>query len=454
MPRRHAQRPTVFELRRARRMAYLNGAIWSFGNGLVSTMLVIYLAMDLGVEVVGLGVGLIIAAPQIVGLLRMSAPTLIGRLGDRKSFCLATFALAGLVLTTLPAAVAVLPTQRASLYALVAVWCVFHLLQYLGTVALWSWLADLAPLPIRGRFIGRRERSMVAAQAAAMILTAIFSYYAGRDQLDWPKWLCYTLPTILGAFFMLAAIIPLALMPRVGPPQARAPLAACLPARSRTAPRTPADKPPLALLAPFLDRRFLGLMLFGCWFSFFNGVTQSAHFVYGDKVLLVSLSAMLTLRTVTRVGQFTLSPICGRLADRLGDVAVLAPCLFLVAQGPLFYLLATPAHPWLIDCAWIVWIAYAGVNVALPNLMLRLSPRKTNASYIAAYYALTGLFYAGSTIVGGCLVDMPRSQIFQYFQTATGLDHYQTIFLVGWLARMAAVPILLLLVAVPGKIKL
>jgi len=36
-------------------------------------------------------------------------------------------------------------------------WCTYHLLEYLGTVALWAWLADLVPLRIRGRFLGRRE---------------------------------------------------------------------------------------------------------------------------------------------------------------------------------------------------------------------------------------------------------------------------------------------------------
>ena len=425
-------------------MAYLNGMIWSFGNGLISTMLVVYLAMDLGFKVVGLGVSLILAAPHIVGLLRMGAPAMIDRLGDRKSFCLATFALGGLTLLALPLTVAgrLLPSARTSLYALVAVWCVYHLLQYLGTVALWSWLADLVPLEIRGRFIGRRQRWMVAAGAVSMILTGLFTYYTGEHEFNWPAWLRYTVPTLLGSLFMLSAIIPLARMPRVGPSQA-AP-AAGLPSLGNLA----------AVARPFLDRRFLGLILFGCWFSFFNGVTQSAQYVYGKQVLFIPLFAMLALKTTMRLGQFSLSPACGRLADRLGDCPVLAPCLFLVAQGPLFYLLSTPDHPWWLAAAWIIWIAYAGVNVALPNLMLRLSPQRSNTPYIAAYYAITGICYAASTIAGGYLVDSPQNLVFQFCQTATGMGHYQAIFLFGWLARMAAVPILILLVAAPGKRRL
>ena len=53
-------------------------------------------------------------------------------------------------------------------------------------------------------------------------------------------------------------------------------------------------------------------------------------------------------------------------------------------------------------------------------------------------------FPCGATVVG-------HKAIFQYCQTATGMDHYQAIFLLGWITRMAAVPILILLVAAPGK---
>lgn len=446
----HEQHLTVETRRRARRLAYRNGMLWSFGNGLTSTMLVVYLAMDLGVGVVGLGVSMILAMPNIVGLLRMSAPALIGRLGDRKIFCMVTFALAAVVLLMLPLTVAggLLASARTSLYGLVGVWCVFHLLQYLGTVALWSWLADLVPLGIRGRFIGRRERWMVAAQAVAMIITGLFSWCVRNHLPDWPTWVRYTVPTVLGSFFMLAAVVPLAQMPRVGlsrPSSTTKPSTVLhwrlLPSYSRLT----------ALAAPLLDRRFMGLIIFGCWFSFFNGVTQSAHFVYGGRVLGVSLFAMLTLRTVTRVGQFSLSPMFGRMADRIGNRPVLVPCLFLVAQGPLFYFLSTPECRWWFAGAWIVWIAYAGINVALPNLMLRLSPQRANTSYIAAYYAITGVCYATSTIAGGYLVDSPRLWFFEYWQSATDLGHCQAIFLLGWVARMAAVPILVLLVAAPGK---
>ena len=46
---------TVNERRHARQMAYLNGGLWAIGNGLTSSSLVVYLALEL--DAPGLGVG-------------------------------------------------------------------------------------------------------------------------------------------------------------------------------------------------------------------------------------------------------------------------------------------------------------------------------------------------------------------------------------------------------------
>jgi len=432
-------RLTVSQRRRARRLAYWNGAIWSIGNGLASTTLVVYLAMELGAEQIGLGIGLILATRHVVGILRLSAPAMIGRLVDRKRFCLGTFLVGTVVLLGLPlvAAPGRLPSAVASLGALVVLWCVYHLLQYLGTIALWSWLADLVPLAIRGRFLGRRQRWIVAGEAAAMLSGGLFVWGWRTLHPAWPRWIAYVIPATLGGCTMIAALVPLMLMPQA--------------ASSPTVRRGATLR---SMLAPFADSRFLRLLLFGCWFSLSNGLTQSAQFSYPKQVLGIILFAMLAMQTGMRIGQFTISPWCGRLADRVGNRPVMMGCLLLVAQGPLFYLFSTPDERWWIVGAWVVWIAYAGINVCLPNLMLKLSPDKSNSPYIATFYAVTGLCYAANTIVGGALFDRYRHCTWTLFG-ALELDYYQGIFLAGWIARSLGLLVLLLVVeqvkAVPPR---
>ena len=430
MPVDSAKPLTVAQRRRAMRLAYWNGAVWAVGNGLASTALIVFLALELGVERAGMGIALIIAAPSLAGLLRLGAPAIIGRLVDRKHFCLGCYWLSTCVLLTLPQVCApgFLPTPRDSLWALVVLWCVYHLMQYLGTIALWSWLADLVPPRIRGRFIGRRNRWMVVGEASAMIASGLFVWYWKEEWFpDGPMWRPYAISAGLGACFMIAAVVPLLVMTR--------------PIDRGSAPRTGLLR---SLRAPFADPRFLRLVLFGCWFSLSTGITQLAQYIYTKDVLLVGLFVLLAMKTGMRGGQFAVSPWMGRLADRIGNRSVMIVCLLLCAQGPAFYLAATPETWWWIIGAWVVWIAYAGMNVCLPNIILKLSPADSNAPYIAMYYAVTGLCYALNTILGGYLSDRFRDATFQFGGTV--FDYYDAIFLLGWIARTLGVLVLLIVI--------
>ena len=222
-----------------------------------------------------------------------------------------------------------------------------------------------------------------------------------------------------------------------------------------------------SLARPFADSRFLRLLLFGCWFSFSNGLTQTMQTTFPARVLQVSLMMMLAVSTAMRLGQLGISPALGRMCDRIGNKSVMLFCLVLTAQGPLFYFFSRPQAPWWFVGAWIVWIAYAGLNIGLPNLMLKLAPGQTssatgkassaagsasasNTPYIAAYFTVTGLCYAANVILGGWLFDRYGTSSFEFFGST--LDYNQCIFLLGWAARCLGI-IFLLLVIEPGSNK-
>jgi len=428
---------TVCQRRRARGLAYWNGAIWGLGNGLADTMLVIYLALELNAPAIGLGVGLLLAMRYVVGLLRLGAPAMIGRLVARKPFCIAGYVLAALTLSCLPLAAAPgrLPSPGWSLAALVVFWCVYHVLQYLATVGLWSWLADLVRLRGRSRFLGRRERWLLVGQAAGMLAAGLFAWNFHKHYPNEPRWLGYAVPAFCGAMFMLLAVVPLGLMPP----------GVC----SRVVARGAGWRD---LAKPLGDPRFLRLLVFGCWFSFFNGVTQSAQNIFHKEVLALPVLMPLALRTMLRCGQLSVSPSLGRAADRYGNRNMMVPCLLLAASGLGFYFLAaTWGWGWFVG-AWVVWIAYAGINVGQPGLLLKLSPSQANTPYIATYFAVTGLCYALSTICGGWVMDRWVDAAF-YLPGGLRVDFYQVSFLVGWITRSLGVVVLWLVVveAVPRE---
>jgi MFS family permease len=108
-----------------------------------------------------------------------------------------------------------------------------------------------------------------------------------------------------------------------------------------------------------------------------------------------------------------------------------------------------------------VWIAYAGLNIGLPNLMLKLasgqssgatgclSASASNTPYIAAYFTVTGLCYAANTILGGWLFDRYGNSTFIFL--GGSLDYNQWIFLIGWAARCLGIMALILVIEPENK---
>ena len=93
----------------------------------------------------------------------------------------------------------------------------------------------------------------------------------------------------------------------------------------------------------------------------------------------------------------------------------------------------------------MVWSAYAGLNVCLTNIMLKLSPASDNSGYIASFEALGGVAYGLSSIAGGVLLDRLRDAHFEFTVGALRFDHFAVLFLAGavtrvcglfWLARI------------------
>ena len=167
-------------------------------------------------------------------------------------------------------------------------------------------------------------------------------------------------------------------------------------------------------------------------------------------VLGISLFLALSLKTGMRLGQVGVSPWAGRLADRWGNRPVMIVSQLLVAAGLLPFAVASPDRwQWYIG-AWVLWIAYAGLNVCRPNLMLKLSPERANPPYIAAFYAVTGLCYAASTIVGGMLVDQCRGWEFPLAGDLT-LQFFTYLFIFGWAVRSLGALVLLLVIEPAGR---
>jgi MFS family permease len=402
-------------VRRAMRLANANAALWAVGNGLVSTLLVIYLAAELGAA--GLAVSLILAAPRFAGVLRLGVPALIARLRARKAVCLTAYGLSAVFLCVVPA-VARLHGSIADRYAvamLVIAWCAYHLAEYVGTVALWSWLGDLTPRKVRGRLLGYRERWLVTGRIGGLAASAALAGLWSWQLPQGPRWQPLALSAAAGAGLMLAAIVPLTRMPGV-------------PNAPSAVPRAPWR----TLASALLDPSYRRLIVFSCWFSLVNGVTAAAQEFYPIRMLGLGYAPRQVLQGAMRTGQLAIAPSMGRLIDRYGSRPVMIASQLLVATGPLFFVVATPHRPWLIAGAFVVWIAYAGLNIGLDNIKLKLASECNNAPYIAMLHALSDLANGVAIVAGGMLLARIPNDGSQ------AMDFYARLFLLGWLGRTLA----------------
>ena len=154
------------------------------------------------------------------------------------------------------------------------------------------------------------------------------------------------------------------------------------------------------------------------------------------RVLNISYAERLALDGTSQGLQSAVMPWIGRVIDRRGNVPVLVVSQLLVACGMLFLLVATPEYRWWVAGAYALWIAYAGINVAMPNLVLTLTQRESYAAYAAAWFAWTQLVYALSTLAGGLLFDWASANWQAWSSTFGGVDHFVAIFVLGFVLRL------------------
>jgi MFS family permease len=411
--------------------AHLNAGLWGLGNGLVSTTLASYLARQLGAE--GLAFGLIFASQHIAGGLRLFTPWILNWVGSRKWFAVGAFTISCLLLLMLPGICQ--PghpaDQTFKLRAFVALWGGWHLAMFVGAIALWSWIGDLVSSPVRGKFIGVRQSWLMIGQIAGMLAAAWFASWYPTWNTTATRWHTLSWPALAGGWCMLLAVLPLVWMPDVK---------LVMPQRDYAG----------QLWAAMTDRRFRPLLAFWCYAGLVNGVSQAVQGLYPVVVLKLPISTTLAMVAAMHLGQILLSPLLGYLADRGNSRTIMIVSQVLVSIALFFFpFVATSTAdgspiPYGMWFAHGLWIAYSGLNVCLPHLMLKLSPGENSPPYISTFYGLSGLAIALSSIVCGQWFDS-LDRTYQWDLGALSLDRFELFLYLGAILRLTSVVWLCLL---------
>ena len=412
--------------------AYDNGFLWGIGQGLLNSMMIRYLLIDVcksqpeTLAWEATAVAWAIAAPRFAGFFRVFAALLIDLCGSRKWFCIGGLLFAPLFVGLIPLYVPRLITNdspKTVLVFIITAWFCYHLVEYLAMVAFFSWVGDLVPNRVRTRFFAWRQGWLLGGMLIGVIFATRLLPELFPVAENAPIGERYLIPATLGCLLKFVSVLPLVKMPEI--------------AWQRTAFRF-VDRI-VQMFAPLANGRFMLLVGFVSWIHLANGLTQATQTSYNYWLFPGEEYAMIALfGTLTQTGQLFLSPPTGRLLNRFGNAKVMAVSMIFVSTGSLCYFAATPGTKYFLALAAVAWVFWVGVNIGTINMAVGLARPDEKTAYLAFYFAITTGMLALGTIIGGMLADHFRETVIAVPLTETTWNYAQLGFVLSWLMRLSS----------------
>ncbi|MBQ9798974.1 MAG: hypothetical protein IJO40_03450 [Thermoguttaceae bacterium] len=433
-------------LRRAARDAFCRNAfLWGVGNSFVNSTFVIYFLTSLvpnarASTALGTAIAWTVAAPRLIGLLRLLTPAAIGLLGGRKRLCVGCALLAPTILLALPLGAPFFERLATTgddgldvaFFLIGAIWAIHHLAEYVATTALWSWMGDVVTPASRLRFFARRERRLLLGKLVGLAGVGVFTYLqTTRPFTSLPlsddAWKI-ALP-LLGVVFLIFSAFPLVKAPEI-----------CV----EKSDNFRVFKLLQSFCAPLRSPSFLSLVLFGAALQAILGFTQSPQYYFRTSVLELSLFISLASSAFINVGQWRCADRAARFVARRGVPTVCFSALSVVAVGFFLYAAAPPTAWFVVFVAALFWIAWVVVNIALNNEITRRSNPNERSAFVAFYFAATALSFGLASMCGGRVFDGVRALAVERQTPDLTIEYCRVVFLAAG-ALSALAPLLLLL---------
>ncbi len=392
--------------------------LFTAGNVLTSGGFLYYFVNSLGPS--AWMYSLLMITPEMSETASLWTRTVIARLGSRKKTWLIFLLLARFFALGVPAMAfdTLRPDDTEKAFWIIVISLAFsHLSRSIAYVSYLSWISDVVPREIWGRFFALRRIAnlvvMISVPVAASLLRADWKTWMDHDAVRW----AYVAVFVLGNLLMLLSAIPLWRVPDI-------PVL-----WSEQSPRLAS-----ALAHVRATRPLRLVVLSSMWLAFSQGLTQTPFFYYSVRVLNIPLSTYFVLSGLMYALQIPLSSFGGWLSERYGDKWPLIIGLLSVSMSMGFWLQATPEEPDWLYGAYAMWGLFGVVNICQRNLLLRVSPPSDNFVPIALYRQVSGLLAGLAGLLGGLALDA----LLEHSGWNSPIPAYQLIFLLSWIGRATA----------------
>ncbi len=411
-------------------VAWLFGAVWM--HALAGAPLTVF-ATSLGLS--EFQFGMLSAMPFAAALLSLPAAYLTDLTGERKNiFLIALFAnrLVWLVIGVVPTWI-IWSMGPDAMPLAIGIFLVLTFItnagQAMGSPAWVSWMADVVPDRVRGRYFARRRQwGILTAIPAALVAGWIIDYYvrAKSDSL--------TLMIVCKAIFCGAALFGLVDI-----------LMFCLvPHVKKRKPRQPLLK---MLTHPLHNRRFVWFSACTAilWFSV-AGQGQFVSKYLIDHLKISSTQVQMIVLVMPLLAQLVVLPIWGRAIDRYGKKPAMLLAVIGIVPVGIGWVLMNSGQVWLgyvLACVGAAW--WTGVEIANFNMVLELSGTdETGQHGGSAYMAVNAVIVNTAGMLGGLFYGIVAENLvnFEYDVGLTWLaplSFYEVLFAISAVLRFAAI---------------
>jgi len=331
-------------------------------------------------------IGLVAAMPFMVTVFQLPAAYLVQKTGKRKKIAYWAAACArGLWLPIL--IVTLLPIASGSMKLLVILVTIFLSYSFISVsyVSWLSWMAEIVPEEIRGRFFGTRNMLCgVAGMIAMVAFGKLLDYIDGHPYEG--------LPVGFGITFLSAVLfgmISLHFLNRISEPNHGSEMARPISVR-------------MLIYLPFKEGNFRHFLTFTFLWSFSVYVASPFFTLYFLRELRFTYGFVALLGMLAAVADMVGMRVWGRISDRVKNKAVIQVSSWIAIILPVAWISARPESVVIPIILQIVggWF-WAGINLCTNNLLLKISQQENRASYISAFYIVGGLGSALGPIVAG-----------------------------------------------------
>lgn len=324
-------------------------------------------------------VGVLGALPYLSQFVQLPSAWVTSRLGGRK-VALWTVAASRQVLWPLVFLPFAPWPQATKAGVLLAVTAVSSVLSIVGNNGWTTWMGDLVPRALRGRYFGRRTAICTLAGAFANLGAGLVLDVARRHDEE------HLALALLALAAVAAGALSTVLMARQHDP-----------GHVRQTEFVLAD-----LVRPLQDGRARRLLVFLVPWNLGVGLSSTFFVVFMLQDLRMGFTLMALQSILSAAVRMLAAPLWGRAIDRVGARPVLVASSFLIIGIPLLWLWPTPDRLWPVFADSVAsGLLWSGHNLATFQMPLTLAPREKRSFHLATFSAAGGLAFALAATFGG-----------------------------------------------------